>query len=538
MTNGLFYLENYLVTKLFLAALMLVWLGTWEGLEAQQADVQKQKTDVLVTAAGKMVGEVLDESSHLHIYRGIPFAQPPTGELRWRPPRPAGPWDGVRECLEFGSQSAQIRQGNVYGSEDCLYLNVWTTQAGRPDAGLPVMVWIHGGGWTGGSGGRRYYSGKAISERGVILVTVNYRLGAMGFLAHEALAKENSQGISGNYGLMDNLLALNWIKQNISAFGGDPDNVTIFGESAGGATVSALCCVPQAKGLFHKAISQSPWMFGYTNPLAARNIVHQTKRIGNVESGEMSGQRWVEKFTDKKGVAAISELRTRDVKELFMGYSPAKLTVGNALLPDHPLEMFKRGEQFDIPMIVGTTQHEGNYFQGGIWPKDRQVFIRKLAAFYGEQQGSELGKAFPGEARAAAIQFVTDAWFVHPARVMLLGMEKVSSSAYQFEFRRVNHKDPSKGAPHAIEIRYVFNSLQNAESRPKDQQLADLCTDYWTQFAKTGNPNKLMRPRWPAYTVKQRAFLSLDHDVQVLYDINRTVLDALDEANQGLWRIK
>ena len=504
----------------------------------QQVEAQRLRTGILHPPAGRMVGEILEQSTDLHVYRGIPFAKPPVRELRWRPPQPLGAWEGVRDCLENGSQSVQTWKGTAYGNEDCLYLNVWTNRAGKPNAKLPVMVWIHGGGWTGGNGGRSYYSGTAISRRGVILVTVNYRLGAMGFLAHEALAEESKRGISGNYGLMDNILALQWIQKNITAFGGDPENVTIFGESAGGATVSALCCIPEANGLFHKAISQSPWMFGYTNPLAARNIVHQTEKIGEVESGETSGQRWVGKFTEKTGAEAIAELRAMDAKQLFKGYYPAKLTVDNDFLPDHPLEMFKRGEQFDIPMIVGTTQHEGNYFQGGVSVKDRQAFVGKLKGFYGETRGSDLAQAFPGAAKPAAVQFVTDAWFVHPARIMLLGMDKVSSPAYQFEFRRVNHKDPTKGAPHAIEIRYVFNSLQDAETRPRDQQLSDLCTNYWTQFAKTGNPNKASQPRWPVYTKKERAFLALDHKVQIFYDINRTALDALDEANLGLWPAK
>lgn len=527
-----------LLYKSNLAVFVIASVCLGVSLQAQELEVQRARTDALNAPAGKMVGEVLDASTGLHVYRGIPFAKPPIGELRWRPPQPLGVWEGVRDCLENGSQSVQTWQGTAYGNEDCLYLNVWTHCAGKSDTKLPVMVWIHGGGWTGGNGSRPHYSGKAISRRGVILVTVNYRLGAMGFLAHQALSEESERGISGNYGLMDNVLALQWIKKNIAAFGGDPGNVTIFGESAGGATVSALCCIPEAQGLFHKAISQSPWMFGYTNPLAARNIVHRTKKIGVVESGETSGQRWVAKFSDKTGAEAIAQLRATDAKELLKGYYPAKLTVDNDFLPDHPLEMFKRGEQFDIPMIVGTTQHEGNYFQGGVSVSDRQAFTGKLQAFYGEARGSELAQAFPGPAKTAAVQFVTDAWFVHPARIMLLGMEKVKSPAYQFEFRRVNHKDPAKGAPHAIEIRYVFNSIQDAEARPQDQRLSDLCTDYWTQFAKTGNPNLASQPRWPVYTEKKRAFLALDHEVQVLYDIHRTAIDALDQASQGLWQAK
>lgn len=518
-----------------LTALSLLLLFNITGLVGQDQSEPVARTAVLNAPAGKMVGEMLDEESGLSLFRGIPFAEPPVGALRWKPPQELEPWEGVRECLTKGPQSVQRWRGNSSGSEDCLYLNVWTHRAGDVVAKRPVMVWIHGGGWNVGQGARPHYSGTAITKRDVLLVTVNYRLGAMGFLAHPALSNESERGISGNYGLMDNILALRWIKENIHAFGGDPGNITIFGESAGGASVSALCCIPEAKGLFHKAISQSPWMFGYTNSLAALNIVHQTKHRGGAESAEEFGQRWAAGFTDKKGADAIAELRSIDARKLFKGYYAAKLTVDGIFLPDHPLEMFKRGEQFDLPMMVGTTQHEGNYFQGGIRVSDRSAFEAKLTAFYGEKRGKALTAAFPGDARPAAVQFVTDSWFLHPTRIMLRGMEQMKSPAYQYEFRRVNHKDPSKGAPHAIEIRYVFNSIENAQVRPLDQALSDKCTDYWTQFAKTGNPNQRGLPQWPVYDSKKRAALTLDHIMKVEYDLSRTALDALDEATEGLW---
>ena len=209
---------------------------------------------------GKVSGHVLDEKTHLHVFRGIPYATPPIGELRWRLPKPPKKWEGVRKCDQFSAAAPQKLKNNasILLSEDCLYLNIWTKRAGKPEANLPVMVWIHGGGLNQGYGHKGYSDGEGFANRNVVLVSLNYRLGALGFLAHPDLSAESPRGVSGNYGLFDQIAALHWVKKNIKAFGGDPNKVTIFGESAGGTSVSALCSSPLAKGLFAGAIMQSP----------------------------------------------------------------------------------------------------------------------------------------------------------------------------------------------------------------------------------------------------------------------------------------
>ncbi|MCB1122863.1 MAG: carboxylesterase family protein, partial [Verrucomicrobiae bacterium] len=231
------------------------------------------QTEPLQTRQGWISGWTLDPDTGLSVYRGIRYAEPPMGEMRWKPPQPVKSWGGLKTCHIFGPINPQtLPQGvNLPLSENSLYLNVWTTKANQPDAKLPVMVWIHGGALTSGWGHKPNFDGSAFASRGVVLVSINYRLGVLGFLAHPALSAESEQGVSGNYGLLDQIEALNWVRENIAQFGGDPGNVTIFGESAGGTSVAALCSSPLAKGLFHQAILQSPWMFGYTSNLTEPN---------------------------------------------------------------------------------------------------------------------------------------------------------------------------------------------------------------------------------------------------------------------------
>ena len=238
--------------------LLVLATGTFAALWLDQASVAHAVEPVQIHS-GLISGEVLDPSTGLDAFRGIPFAAPPVGALRWRPPQDVAPWSGVRECTQFGAVCPQ--PGGLTGlvgdplptqNEDCLVLNDWTTNAGS-DTKLPVMMWIHGGGFNLGWSDQSAYEGSEFAKRGVVLVTINYRLGPLGFLAHPALSAESKRKVSGNYGLLDQIAALEWVRKNIAAFGGDINNVTIFGESAGGTSVDALCVSPLAKGLFHRA---------------------------------------------------------------------------------------------------------------------------------------------------------------------------------------------------------------------------------------------------------------------------------------------
>ena len=495
---------------------------------------------VVDTGSGKVSGLFLDRENQLAVFRGIPYAQPPLGELRWKPPRKLQAWSGTRACREFSPAAPQIPL-SVKQDEDCLYLNVWTRQAGNPQARLPVMVWIHGGGLNRGSGHRPVYEGSGFANRDVVLVTVNYRLGALGFLAHPELSAESSEGISGNYGFLDQIEALKWVRQNISQFGGDPGNVTLFGESAGGTSVSLLCVCEKAKGLFHRAIIQSPWMFGFITQLAEPNVVPLKEPLAATPSAEQLGEEWARNLTQRKGKAAIGELRSLPPEKILQAvdYYPTRATIDGVVLTGHPCQLFREGRQADIPMMIGTTRDEGAYFRQWINLPTRESFVKKLSRFYGpEAEG--VADLYPGnsarELSQAGVDFVTDSWFVQPARQMLNGMSTVSSKTFQYEFSHVNRENPALGAHHSIELPYVFNTLKNRQQRPDDQALADLLTDYWVQFARAGNPNRKGLPQWPEYRAETGHCLQLDRTTRVLQDVRRRNCDRIDQAWNAVYR--
>lgn len=487
--------------------------------------------------SGEVSGVVLDEDEGLVVYRGIPFAAPPVGELRWRPPRKVDSWEGVRACHEFGPGCIQRRRwfAPQKQSEDCLYLNIWTTAENRA-AKRPVMVWIHGGGLSSGSGHQANYNGSEFAKRGVVLVTINYRLGPLGFLAHPALSEESNHKVSGNYGFLDQIAALNWIQRNISVFGGDPNNVTIFGESAGGTSVSVLCSSPLSKGLFHRAILQSPWMFGYISNMAEPVFVDLKEPTANAPSSEQLGSNWAANHVDATGQTAIAELRKLDAKSLVenQGYYKTRATIDGHVLPDRPQKIFSQGLQADVPTMIGTTDEEGNYFRTWLKFESREGFESRIRRFYGEQ--TELvSSLYPQEVGRAASRYVTDGWFLQPARRMLRGMGKVSSQAYQYEFTKPNKQHPELGAMHAGEIRYVFNTLKPNQREDDSQRLAETMINYWVQFASTGNPNRAGLPPWPEYQAHEAKYLELGDEIKSRRNLRDEICDQLDQANDTVY---
>ena len=353
------------------------------------------------TQSGKLSGVLLGKESNLRVFRGIPYAVPPIGDLRWRPPRPAAPWKGIRACDTFSTVSPQkLRDdASVVASEDCLHLNVWTKRAQQPNAKLSVMVWIHGVGLNTSCGHKAMYDGSAFAKRDIVLVSINYRLGALGFLAHPELSAESENGTSGNYGFLDQIAALQWVKENIAPFGGDPDNVTIFGESAGGTSVSVLCSSPLAKGLFHRAILQSPWMFSYINLLATPNIVHLKSKMASIPSAEDLGLEWAKKHAgDLEGEAAIKKLRALSTDTIVesVGYYRTRATIDGHVLPDHPAAIFASGKQANVPNMIGTTKDEGNYFYNWTKVTSRDQFVAKLTKYYGGKANS-VAALYPGD---------------------------------------------------------------------------------------------------------------------------------------------
>ncbi len=497
--------------------------------------------EVVSTKTGLVAGVVLDKQSGLTVFRGIPYAKPPVADLRWRPPQPPVPWEGVRICDKFGAAGPQSLSSNEQGeatSEDCLYLNVWTTRTGA-EAKRPVMVWIHGGGLNQGWAHKPVYEGSAFAGRGVVLVSMNYRLGPFGFLAHPALSAESEHRVSGNYGFLDQIAALQWVRENIAAFGGDPNNVTIFGESAGGTCVSVLCASPLAKGLFHRAILQSPWMMGFTTQLAAPNFVFLKQPVANAASAEDLGLAWARRHVPGSEADAIRKLRSLPAAAFIDGqpYYETRATIDGWLLPAAPAETFAHGEQADIPLLIGTNRDEGNFFRSSFTFATREEFLGRLRAYFGAET-EKVQALYPGESkeelRTAAARFVTDAWFVQPARQMLRGRRSAGSAAFQYEFTRGSRRFPAAGAAHAVELPYVFNTLSGAVFSAEDRKLGELMMTYWVQFATTGNPNVAGLPAWPEFSRGAERYLQLGDTIEPAARLRAEACEVLDQAAAAL----
>jgi para-nitrobenzyl esterase len=434
----------------------------------------------------------------LTVYKGIPFGAPPVGDLRWRAPQPVASWQGVKQANEFAP--APIQGGNPPSgkSEDCLYLNIWTP-AKSPDDRVPVLVWIYGGGFSFGSTAEPVYNGDRLAKKGVVLVSIAYRVGQLGFLSHPELSAESPNHVSGNYGLLDMIAGLTWIQKNISAFGGDPTKVTIFGESAGGIAVSMLCASPLAKGLFHGAISQSGGSFG--PPRVTTFPGENLKLLKDAEAGGID-------FAQKAGASSIAALRKMDADKLPGGWG-----MGNAwpiidgyVIPDDQYKLYETGKYNDTPILVGYNSDEGLSFTR---TKDPAEFIASVKLRYGKF-ADDLLKAYPvGEkavpktardlARDAAFGWHTWSWARLQAKT---GKSKVY--LYYFDQHPDYPEDSPQagnGSPHGQEVAYVFQHLDksNPENSPSDVAISDAMGSYWTNFAKYGHPNGEGVPVWPAF---------------------------------------
>ncbi|MGA2571983.1 MAG: carboxylesterase family protein, partial [Terracidiphilus sp.] len=452
---------------------------------------------------GKLAGTI---ENGLTVYRGIPFAAPPVGDLRWRPPLPAAKWDGVRQADKFAPQCVQTSFGPPPNgqkapemSEDCLYLNVWTPAKKASDK-IPVFVWIYGGGFNGGATSIPTYSGEVLARKGAVLVSIAYRVGSIGFLAHPELSAESPQHVSGNYGLLDMIAALQWIKTNIAAFGGDPSKVTIFGESAGGIAVSMLCASPLAKGLFEGAISESGGSFGPPRPQGGPG-----ENMRPLAIAERDGQA----FAVNAGASSIAELRKIPAEKLLAATRGlAWPIVDGWVIPTDQYTMYSAKQFNDVPVLIGYNSDEGASFSRDRTPKDYIDGVHKRYAGFADS----LLKAYPaGEttvpktardlSRDAAFGWHTWIWATLQAK---LGSSKVFF--YYFD----QHPDypagtpqAGLGAPHGREVAYVFghlNDLQNEKPTDADRAISDAMATYWTNFAKRGDPNGKGLPAWPAFS--------------------------------------
>lgn len=484
--------------------------------------------DVVNVTGGAIEGAASPSDPNVMVYKGIPFAAPPVGDLRWRAPAPVDSWQGVKSATEYGSACPQASTLASFAgeampvmAEDCLYLNVFS--AASPGDKRPVMVWIHGGGLTLGWAYQAMYEGTALASRDVVYVSINYRLGALGFLAHPALSAES--GRSGNYGLLDQIQALEWVQENIEAFGGDPDNVTIFGESAGGTSVNALVASPLTKGLVHKAISQSAW-------ISDTNYAHLDQARPYGPSSEDQGERWLgANFPAAKTIDAMRAIDAMALTNAQENAYNVVVTVDEHVMPAHTYEIFDAGEQLDIPIIAGTNTDEGTMFAAFMpWTKLAEVETAMTETF-GERADDVLALYGTRDDPASIFQtknhFITDAWFVTGTRNMLRGAARVGSPTYQYHFSRRSTSNPLWGAHHALEITYAFGNLED-DAQAIDQELSDAMIRYWVQFASTGDPNVEGLPNWPEYDATNEQHLELGDTIKTGTKLRRDAIDIFD----------
>lgn len=474
-----------------LAALMLVELAA-----------PAQESPTVTVTGGKIQGSALGGGGT--VFKGIPFAAPPVGDLRWREPLPVKPWPAVRDATKFGERCMQNGMGV---SEDCLYLNVWTPEWPSKSS-KPVMLWIHGGGNFAGASSDAVFDGENLARHGVVLVSANYRLGVFGFFAHPELTAESKHHSSGNYGLMDQVAALQWVRDNIARFGGDPRNVTIFGESAGALDINVLLASPLTKGLFARLIGES-------GPVVAPPSLAEGEKKGLSVAANLKAD-------------SLKTLRAMPAEDLqkatgqglsFLG-PLLGVVVDGWVLPKPPFQVFEAGQEHRVDLLLGTNARELTrpFFpvaglREGIAAEFGPLEPRALHV-YGLKDGQE---PQPDPVLGSAMaQWATDSQFRCGTVAQLIWHSRAGNRAYQFQFSRVPPAREAVGAAHGSEIPYVFGTLSiaaRAANAPKydpvDAKVSDHIERYWTNFAKTGNPNGGSLPQWPKFEPTARAYIDL-----------------------------
>jgi para-nitrobenzyl esterase len=464
------------------------------------------------TTQGKAQGKKINHGK-VKAFLGLPYAAPPVGALRWKAPEPPAKWEGTRDAGNYGAHCYQgfpfpdmIFQDSGQ-SEDCLFLNVFTPANAKPNSKLPVMFWIHGGGYSAGSASEPRHNGDFLPNKGVVLVTINYRLGVFGFLATSDMAKE-ADGAAGNYGLLDMVAALKWVKANIESFGGDPGNVTIFGESAGSFAVSTLMAAAPAQGLFHKAIGESGGAFS------------DGLSIDTLETSEERNDAWAVSI----GASTLAALRGMSADAVLTAsrakgaprFSPV---VDGRLLTASVPEIFAQGKQAHIPLLAGWNRDENPSLAAGMTAEKWKAF----AAARLEDRADEFLKLYPGDTNEQAVRsatdFGSDGFIAFGTWKWLEAHQKTGESPiyrYHFELAAPPSKfHPDANAFHSDDIEYVFGTLDTrpgAVWRQEDRKLSDQMMSYWTNFAKTGDPNGPGLPEWPKCG-DTRSLIHLDNPI-------------------------
>ena len=501
---------------------------------------------VVETRLGTLEGAPVDADSGVVVFRGVPYAEPPTGDRRWQPPVATPSWEGTRAATTFGPacwqrltpESSIYTRGDLEREEDCLYLNIWTGAEQASEA-RPVMVWFHGGGHTGGWGSAKVFDGTALANKGVVLVTINYRLGPFGFLAHPALTTESSHAASGNYGLLDKVAALEWVRDNIAAFGGDPNNVTIFGQSAGSWSVCYLMASPLAKGLFHKAIGHSGGCFRGGRP--DLSAAHDAGIVAAAELGVQGD-----------GAEALAALRALDAEAVLESTLGSGAIVDGWFMPKQARAIVEAGEHNDVPVIVGAMANEGTTLYATTPLREYGELVSMLGEQYGPQTDALLAAYETDIDRstkwgAQAIQ--ADRSFVWEMRTWARAVEAVGNDAYLYFFRHgppvyriyvperaaIDMPDGSDGygAYHSGDLAYAFSNTQlvGVGWTEWDHEVAHAMSEYWVNFARTGNPNGDGLVSWPRYEAASDPWLEFGSEIQVTNDIRKDKLDLFDRVN-------
>ena len=447
----------------------------------------QSRPQIISTDSGLVSGTSAGE---VRIFKGIPFAAPPVGPLRWREPQPVEPWTGVRRCVTFGP--SPIQDGWKGCSEDCLYLNVWTAKASS-SAKKPVMVRIYGGGFTAGSGASGWCDGEAMARKGVVFVTFNYRVGILGFLAHPALSSESPNHVSGNYGILDQIAALQWVKRNIAAFGGDPANVTVAGESAGSCSINTLIASPLARGLFRRAIAESGAFF--------------KAGLKTLREAEEDGERVMR----GKHALSLEAMRALSPDSLLKGDYRRLPVVDGYLLPDQIDELFRKGAISKVELMTG-------YNEGDMFVEDTMntaQFVSFAQRNYGTRAGAFL-TLYPAEnvlqSQRALCRDLKFGWEQYT------WAKEEGARAYMYYFDRVPPGEPKLGAFHSAEVCYALQTLahQNRPWTPWDNTLSNLMSSYWVNFASTGDPNGKGLPRWPLFSAQNTQVIRFGDTVETI----------------------
>jgi para-nitrobenzyl esterase len=505
------------------------------------AGCAKPSMDVVGLDSGKIRGTLIDG---VWTYLGIPYAAPPVGNLRWKEPQPVKSWEGIRDTNKLSPACPQpktflYKMGET--NEDCLYLNVWSA-AKSPDDKLPVMVWVHGGGFATGSGMQTMYDGKNLAGQNVVLVTFNYRLGPLGFLSHPLLSKESLHGVSGNYGLMDQIFALKWVKNNIKAFGGDPDLVTIFGESAGARSVVYLMISPQTDGLFQKVISESG-SFHDAYPRPNEDTVPAAEKTGSDVAAKMGCD------TAPDVLAAMRQKSPEDLlKAAYPGgsgdgtgkYQPV---IDGWVIPANPWSLFTAGKQKKVPLLIGTNLNEGTIFvipDPAVQKMTTQDYADNINALYKDNGPAALA-LFPAADKAAVPAAYAKMYTIMSYSAGSLHAADTTSTAgspvYMYRFTHIPDTTLKVfGAYHGSEIFFVFGNMKNdivsIPDTPAEKGLSRTMMKYWTNFAKTGNPNIQGLPDWPKWSSATGSYMDLGDQPAAKTGLYQEYRDLIDKVTK------